>query len=100
MATAQRPGESRISLTHSEGIVRASVPNGQRDNFDADIAAVTVALSYFRAKDPNTWGCDGVGYAIERDGRGVPFRSKSTVGPRQFLGGLDALRAHGYAVAA
>ncbi len=97
MATrVQREGESVVTLARSANIVRASVADSE--DFDGDLREVDRVLRHFPSSLTNTWGCDGVGYSIERAARGVPFRNKSTIGPRQFKTGLDALTADGYRI--
>ena len=61
-------------------------------SYDAGLALADHILSHFKAKSYNIWGCDGIGYVIEKK-RGVIRRNLSTVGPRNYQKGLGAVKA-------
>lgn len=61
-------------------------------DFEESLALIDChILPYFRASQPgSTWGCDGIGYVIEKE-HGVAFRHKSGIGPRKYQQGLKQL---------
>ena len=60
-------------------------------DFDGDLWDCNHIINEFQMSKPGSvWGCDGVGYAIEK-AHGRAYRNKSGVGPRKFQQGLKAL---------
>jgi len=60
-------------------------------DFDQALNLIDGILCKFHASQPgSTWGCDGIGYVIEKS-HGVAFRNKSGVGKRKFAEGLAEL---------
>ena len=80
-----------FSIEHDgQSIVRVrQIDNG---DFDEALSIIGDILSCFRMSKPgSTWGCDGIGYVIEKQ-HGKAFQNKSGVGKRKFAQGLDTLR--------
>lgn len=82
-----------VDYTCSTVTVSAPVADG---HFDDVVHAVRELLRLFRqSRCGSTWGCDGVGYGIQRAHQLVRI-SKSGVGPRNFQKGLAAAKAEGF----
>ena len=77
---------------HNKSTVTVSAIGVDELSYDAALAIADHILSHFKAKLYNTWGCDGIGYVIEKK-RGVIRRNLSTVGPINYRKGLEAIKA-------
>ena len=77
---------------HSNAIVTVSATGVDPLSYDAGLAVADHILSHFKAKLYNTWGCDGIGYMIEKK-NGVIRRNLSAVGPVNYRKGLEAVKA-------
>ncbi len=74
---------------------RSVVSINQTDdgNFDEGLAIIDGLLCDFhRSESGSTWGCDGIGYVIEKE-HGKAFRKKSGVGKRKYAQGLESVLA-------
>ena len=78
-----------FSIEHDgQSIVR--VRQADSGDFDEALSLIDGILCKFHASQPgSTWGCDGIGYVIEKS-HGVAFRNKSGVGKRKFAQGLQS----------
>lgn len=83
--------KSGFRIFHSEGVVTVFKEGIVRDVFDAELYEANRLLQFFNSTDSNTWGCDGVGYGIQKD-LGTVDVHKSTIGPRQFLKGIKRIQ--------
>lgn len=82
-----------VDYTHSTVTVSAPITDG---HFDDILYAARELLRLFRSsRCGSTWGCDGVGYGIQKKHRQVRIH-KSSVGPRNFQKGLAAAKAEGF----
>ncbi len=74
-------GNSIVTICQSDDVQR----------FDEALGNInTILQSFHQTKPGSVWGCDGVGYAIEKR-RGNAFRKKSGVGPIAFRRGVASL---------
>lgn len=77
-------------VQHDGGTVIVSKANVPPSQFDAELYTAQRILAAFPSRLHNVWGCDGVGYTVQRN-RGEVRVCLSTVGPRQFRKGWLAL---------
>lgn len=64
-------------------------------DFDEALSLIDGILSKFhRSRQGSEWGCDGVGYVVEKQ-HGVAFRHKSGVGRIKFQQGIGELLGAG-----
>lgn len=62
-------------------------------DFDEALSMTSMLLSYFHMSKPGSiWGCDGVGYMVEKQ-HGKAFQKKSGVGKIKFQQGLEKVKA-------
>lgn len=82
----------KFSITYDgQSIVR--VCQEDDGNFDEALHLISILLCDFHRSKPGiTWGCDGIGYTIEKQ-HGRAFRNQSGVGRIKFQQGLERLRA-------
>jgi hypothetical protein len=79
-----------FKITYNNYVVTVTRP--ANDNFDGALRVAHSLLNYFKATRPgSTWGCDGVGYGIQKR-IGLVRVNKSGVGPKNFEKGLTAIR--------
>lgn len=72
-------------------VVTFSKDNVPPERFDAELQAARGLIAEFRQSKPgSTWGCDGIGYDIQKK-RGEVRVMRSGVGPRKFEAGVRAL---------
>lgn len=70
-------------------IVKCKVP---ADSYDDELSAAFALRSKFsRSRVGSDWGCDGVGYAINRT-NGLIDIKRSGVGPRKFAATVKTLK--------
>ena len=82
----------QVSYTRASGLVRVDHRTSV-DGFDDSLHMAHHVLSHFsRSKPGTTWGCDGVGYGIQK-AAGHVLVNKSGVGPRKYEEGLALMRA-------
>jgi len=80
-----------FSITHDESVVNVSKPNIAAEDFDRELQEAHTILSRFIMSRPGSvWGCDGIGYSIQKE-LGAVVVKKSGVGPRKFAEGLKEL---------
>ena len=77
-----------FSIEHDgQSIVR--VRQEDDGDFDEALSICSDILSCFRQSKPgSTWGCDGIGYVIEKQ-HGRAFQNKSGVGKIKYQQGLE-----------
>lgn len=69
-----------------------TVTRSVKDNFDGALNVAHRLLGYFKATKPgSTWGCDGIGYSIQKK-IGVVRVNKSGITLNNFQKGLEGLR--------
>ena len=69
-------------------VVKTGVPS---ESFADEVDKAHAILDKFKRSSPgSTWGCDGVGFEMQRRA-GIVEVKKSGVGPRKFKAGLAAL---------
>jgi hypothetical protein len=69
--------------------VSKSVKDGQ--SFDTELEIARGLLNFFTSGRGSTWGCDGVGYAIQKR-IGMVRINKSGVGPRAYQTGCVTIK--------
>lgn len=79
-----------LTITHQHNRV-VCVSGVEFVNYDDKLDLAHHILHHFKATNSNTWGCDGVGYSIEK-AKGNIRVMKSTIGPRNFKKGLDSIK--------
>lgn len=77
-------------LTYNGHTVTISATNVPMDSYDDVLVLMDHTLNHFRSTVTNHWGCDGVGYYIEKK-QGAAFRHLSRVGPRNYKKGLEEI---------
>lgn len=75
-----------FTVHHDGGTVIVTKTGVTPDQFDAQLAQAHRIVAAFPSRLHNVWGCDGIGYGIQRN-RGEVRVCVSTVGPRQFRKG-------------
>lgn len=61
-------------------------------DYDDGLRCIDSLMCKFKMSSPgSTWGCDGIGYALEKE-RGIAFRHKGGVGPINYKKGLKAIK--------
>ena len=82
----------KFSINH-DGQSVVTVRQEDDGSFDDALSMSSALLSFFHQSKPgNIWGCDGIGYVIEKE-HGKAFQHKSGVGKIKYQQGLDKLRA-------
>jgi hypothetical protein len=72
--------------------VSKSVKNGE--SFDDQLASARLLLCHFRAKGGSEWGCDGVGYGVQKR-IGMVRVNRSGVSKAGYGAGIAAISARG-----
>ena len=81
-----------MEITYSKPVVTVSERSISSDQYDARLSLARHILGHFRATLTNEWGCDGVGYDIEKK-NGFVLVNRSSVGPRNYAKGLETMLA-------
>lgn len=79
-----------FSITHDSRRIVTVTKRVSSSEFAHALDEAHAILARFPASLRNVWGCDGIGYEIQRT-RGEVAVHLSTVGPRQFQKGWQAL---------
>jgi hypothetical protein len=80
--------DGRKFVISYDGQSVVKVRQADAGDFDKALSLIDGILSKFRRSNPGSeWGCDGVGYVVEKQ-HGIAFRNKSGVGRRKFAEGL------------
>lgn len=77
-----------FTVTHHGGIVTVEKFKVDPEKFADEVSFAQTILEHFPSSLTNYWGCDGIGYGIQK-ARGEVRMNKSTVGPKQFQKGLE-----------
>lgn len=65
-------------------IVTLTCHSTSKEQFDVDLAYAHEVIRWFkRSNSGSDWGCEGVGYAVQRDRQDVVIH-RSGVGPRKY----------------
>ena len=89
MATVSYNGKTFEVDYDGRSIVTVS-PTEVKD-FDMDLRDCDhIIYSFHESRPGSVWGCDGVGYAIEK-AHGRAYRNRSGIGPINFKRGLKLL---------
>lgn len=84
---------NKFSVTCRNNVVTVSKNGVSPENFDKELSNAHNILRYFHpSKAGSTWGCDGVGYALQK-ALGVVEVHKSGVGPMKFQQGMADYKA-------
>jgi len=84
-----------MDVTYGAGIVVYTERTVPESAFDSRVQRAHDILQCFRQSSPgSTWGCDGVGYVVQK-GLGIIRVHKSGVGPRNFDKGMALAREKG-----
>jgi len=81
-----------FSISYTPESHTVTVSKSVNSDFDAQLSKARALLGFFKATKPgSTWGCDGVGYGIQKK-LGVVRVNKSGIGINNFQKGLTAVR--------
>ena len=81
-----------LNISHNGQIVHVEGTISETEDYDVALNSAHHALWHFKACQRNKWGCDGIGYVIEK-AKGHIRLNLSTVGPRNYSKGLTDLKA-------
>lgn len=77
-----------MRITYHNTIVTVSATSHDDKDFDDKLHKAHHILSHFHRSSPGSiWGCDGIGYMVQK-GVGEVLVNKSGVGPRKYQQGL------------
>lgn len=80
---------SGFEVTWADHVVTVRKAGVPPDRFDFELAEAHSILRSFRMSKPGSvWGCDGIGYSIQKR-LGVVSVKKSGVGPLKFKQGVE-----------
>jgi S1-C subfamily serine protease len=80
-----------FTIRHDDGVVTISRSVKDGTSFDAVLDAARSMLTYFKMRDGSEWGCDGVGYDIQKR-IGLVRVNRSGVTAYSFNQGITAIR--------
>jgi hypothetical protein len=81
-----------FTITHSNYVVTVTKPVKDPSRFGEEVNQARALLGYFKASQAGSvWGCDGVGFDIQKRA-GMVRINKSGVGTRNFRKGLEGVR--------
>lgn len=81
----------RFTVAHSGSVVTISASASTAEEFDEMLAeANRLRFNFARSQPGSDWGCDGVGYGVQRRLLRVEVH-RSGVGPRKFVQGVRAI---------
>jgi hypothetical protein len=77
----------------SAGVARVTKSVKDSGNFDADLQKARALLCQFKMGVGSEWGCDGVGYDVQKK-IGLVRVNRSGVSSASYQAGCAAIRAH------
>jgi hypothetical protein len=80
----------KFSISYGNTIVTVRQNDGGDFDEALNIIDGDIMLHFHRSQPGSEWGCDGIGYMVEK-AHGKAFRNKSGVGSRKYSIGLKEL---------